>query len=277
VALAVLATAAGAIYLINPPYRAFKIPSRVLGEDRTILEYLPAGYQTSGRRYPVLFHLDANPRRSAHAPSFYTVAQAVSDLGAPVPEMIVLGVTNTDRLRDMIPVPDTTFPPAPGRARAFLRFITEELIPAVEARYRTTDVRVLYGGSDAGLFALYALTEAPGAFEAVIASSPSLARCPAFMADAAIRLFEQHPALAKTLFLVYGGREGPPVARSVPDFAALIEQRRPAGFRLGVERVSGAGHVPAASLEDGLRFIFGTATSGGVRNRGTGPRMEGGS
>jgi len=256
-ALVLVAAAAGALYLINPPYEAFEIRSRILDEERTILEHLPVGYETSGRSYPVLFHLDANPRASAYGPSFYDIAERVSALGAPVPEMIILGVTNTDRLRDMIPVPDTTFPPAPGRARDFLRFITEELIPEIEARYRTTEFRVLYGGSDAGLFALYAMTAAPDVFQAVVASSPSLGRCPDFMADRVNDLFRERPALSGTLFLVYGAEEGSSVVARVPEFASLIEQSRSESFILGVRRVPGAGHVPESGLEGGLRFIFG--------------------
>jgi predicted alpha/beta superfamily hydrolase len=257
IAVALAAAAAGAVYLINPPYKAFKITSRILGEKRTILEYLPAGYQASGHSYPVLFHLDAEPRPSTYGPSFYTIAEKMNALGTPIPEMIVLGVTNTDRTRDMIPVPDTTFPPSPGKAHEFLQFITEELIPRVKARYRTTDFRILYGRSDSGLFALYALTAAPDVFQAVIASSPSLGRCPAFMANAVSKLFQERPALAKSLFFIYGANEGPSVADRVPEFAALIKKSCSGNFILGVKSIPGGGHVPRSSLEEGLRFLFG--------------------
>ena len=257
-AVALAAAAAGGVYLINPPYKAFKISSRILGEKRAILEYLPAGYHTSGKSYPVLFHLDADPRPSAYGPSFYTIAEKMNALGAPIPEMIVLGLTNTDRTRDMIPVPDTAFPPSPGKAHEFLQFITEELIPDVEARYRVTDLRILCGRSDSGLFALYALTAAPDAFQAIIASSPSLGRSPAFMADAVKNLFHERPALAKTLFIVYGANEGPSVADRVPEYAALIKKSCSENFILGVKNIPGGGHVPKSSLEEGLRFLFGT-------------------
>lgn len=261
VALALAAAAAGVVFLINPPYEAFKIASGFLGEKRTILEYMPAGYQTSGQSYPVLVHLDADPRPSSYGPSFFTIAERMNSLGAPVPEMIVLGVTNTDRLRDMIPFPDEIYPPAPGKAHNFLRFISEELIPEVKARYRTTDFRILYGRSDSGLFALYTLTEAPDAFQAVIASSPSLGRSPAFLADGLKALFQEHPALAKTLFIIYGANEGPDVSARVPDLAALIRRICSDDFVLGVKSVPGGGHIPKSSLEDGLRFVFATPSS----------------
>jgi predicted alpha/beta superfamily hydrolase len=255
----VLALAAGVAvmgYLISPPYKSFTLSSRILGEKRTILEVLPEGYRTSGRPYPVLFHLDADPRPSSFGPSFYDVAQRMNGLGGRVPAMIVLGLTNTERTRDMVPFPDDSFPPSPGRAHRFLRFITEELIPEVEARYRTTDFRILYGRSDSGLFALYALTAAPDAFRAFIASSPSLGRSPLLLARAVEALFRERPALARTLFIVYGENETL-LSTEVPRFAALIDRNRPGDFILGVRSVPGAGHIPKSSLEDGLRFVFG--------------------
>jgi predicted alpha/beta superfamily hydrolase len=85
-----LAATAAAVCLINPPYKAFKISSKILGEKRTILEYLPARYQSSGKSYPVLVHLDADPRPSTYEPSFYAIAERMNTLGAPISEMIVL-------------------------------------------------------------------------------------------------------------------------------------------------------------------------------------------
>jgi predicted alpha/beta superfamily hydrolase len=89
----------------------------------------------------------------------------------------------------------------------------------------------LFGRSDSGLFALYALTVAPDAFQAVIASSPSLGRCPTFMADRVKKLFRERPSLAKTLFIIYGANRGPSVAVRIPEFAALIKIELPRKFR----------------------------------------------
>jgi predicted alpha/beta superfamily hydrolase len=257
-AVIIVAAAVAAYYLIHPPYKAFKISSKILGEMRVILEYVPNGYKSSGKSYPVLLHLDADPRSSVYGPSFYTIAKNINALGDPVPEMIVLGVTNTNRARDMIPVKETKRDsafPAPGRARIFLQFITDELIPEVKTRYRTSDFRVLYGRSDSGLFALYALMESPDAFQAVIASSPSLSRCPAFMVNGVKKMFRERPDIARTVFMIYGERER--ILRNyLRKFSEAIESAASNNFVLHVQRVAGEGHIPKASLQDGLRFVF---------------------
>lgn len=251
------AAGVAALLLLLPQGPSFKIFSRILDEKRTILEFLPAGYQTSGRAYPVLFHLDADPKPSSYGPSFADVAEKVNGLGGDVPEMIVLGVVNTRRTRDMIPFPDDFYPPSPGKAHLFLRFLAEELIPEVESRYRTTDMRILHGRSDSGLFAIYALTAAPDAFQAVISSSPSLGRSPNRLAESVEKLFRRRPDMAGTLFIVYGSKEGPDVSVRVPELGSLIRRISSPRFILGLEAVPEGGHIPKSGLEDGLRFIFG--------------------
>ncbi len=249
---------AGILYLINPPVKGFKIPSIILEEKRTVLVSLPMGYDSSSKSYPVLILLDASRRRSAYGPSFDTIAENLKSLGDPVPEMIVLGIPNTDRNRDMLPVHDPELPTS-GKARRFLLFITDELIPRVRTGYRTSDELVLYGRSDSGLFALYTLTEAPGVFRAVIASSPTLGHCPGFMTENVDRLFHERPDLAGTLFIIYGAEEGSMVAGHIPAFVRAIEEAASPKFNLSVRSVPGGGHVPKSSLEDGLRFVFSPA------------------
>ncbi len=243
------------MYLVNPPAQGFRIRSEILGEKRTVLEFLPAGYESSGKTYPVLLLLDASPRLSPYSPSFRSIAEKSNFLGSPVPEMIVLGIVNTDRNRDMLPV-RVPHLPSSGGAALFLRFITEELVPKVKSAYRTSEEWILFGRSDSGLFALYALTEAPEAFRAVIASSPTLGHCPAFMNGQLERLFRERQDLSKKVFIIYGADEGPLVAGPVSAFAGGMERSAPENFVFEVRGVPGGGHAPKSGLEEGLRFAF---------------------
>ena len=70
--------------------------------------------------------------------------------------VIVVGIPNTQRRRDLTGPTrvhaDSTIAPRVGGSAAFRRFVREELVPAIEARYRTTRERAIIGESLAGLF-----------------------------------------------------------------------------------------------------------------------------
>jgi predicted alpha/beta superfamily hydrolase len=96
-----------------------------------------------------------------------------------MPEMIVVGVTNTDRLRDLTPTRTKTSnikdaPVGGGGGDKFLKFIETELIPTVEKNYRTQPFRIHAGHSLGGLMAVHSLITQPELFNAYIACSPSL-------------------------------------------------------------------------------------------------------
>ena len=68
-------------------------------------------------------------------------------------------------------VPDD---PASGQASAFFDALQAEIVPLVDAEYRTDPAdRILWGHSFGGVFAVYALLERGGLFHRVIATSPS--------------------------------------------------------------------------------------------------------
>jgi predicted alpha/beta superfamily hydrolase len=153
----------------------FHLQSKVLAENRTYIVHTPGGYKGSKDAYPVLIVLDPEGH-------FALTVGAVDELSGNgrIPPMIVVGVTNTERTRDMTPsVPKTDFGGAPwsgpaGSADKFLAFIADELLPTVEANYRTRHYRVLAGHSLGGLFAIYALINRPEVFNGYLAISPSL-------------------------------------------------------------------------------------------------------
>jgi len=146
--------------------RRFEIASPTLGESRAIDVALPPGYATAPeRRYPVIVVLDGESQHLL-ASSLVRFFAAAGQL----PEMIVVGVRNTDRNRDLTPPMVGGFHPPPGLGNSFgggdkfLAFLSDELLPRLEHDYRTAPVRVLVGHSVGGTFALYALAQRPGLF-----------------------------------------------------------------------------------------------------------------
>ena len=145
------------------------IKSQAVGEDRTILVTVPNNYARSDATYPVIYMLDAHPPYNA------MMAGLVEQQGwaGTMPEVIVVGIQNTNRTRDMTPTAGDR-PGAGGGAKNFLQFIETEVIPFVEKNYRTVPYRTLAGHSLGGLFTMYAFTERPDVFNAYVAASPHL-------------------------------------------------------------------------------------------------------
>lgn len=228
------------------------IYSNILSEERKIIVHLPSGYEKTSPGYPVLYLLDAESETlflSSVATSEY-----LNGFGL-VPEMILVGICNTVRNRDMIPVKREDNPES-GGAENFLRFIADELMPYIQEHYRTVPYNLLFGGSNAGLFTVYVLFEKPEIFNACIASSPMIGHCPDFMCNLAENAILQKNLSSRFLYMIYGDNDLPGATSYVPDFFQLIKAKSPDGLSCQMKIIEKGGHVPYISLHEGLRFVF---------------------
>lgn len=229
-----------------------KIDSQILVEERTISISLPEEYEASRQIYPVLYVLDAEGKTL-----FQKCVSTVSDLNAEtfIPQMIVVGIWNTNRNRDMIPVA-VSHRPGSGGSEKFLGFIKDELMPYIKANYRTSDYSILYGMSNSALFAVYALLEKPNTFNATIASSPMIGHCPEYIREKAKAIVKKDDLNGRFLYMIYGTEDSRRVTEYVPDFQNYMEAHAPKGFISKFEILQDEGHVPESSLARGLRYIF---------------------
>ena len=83
--------------------------------------------------------------------------------------MIVVGVVNVDRYRDLSPVPRRGNPSGIGK---FIDFVRDEMFPFVDSEYRTKDFRIVVGPQAGAEFGLYVLTEDLDLFDAYILDNP---------------------------------------------------------------------------------------------------------
>jgi predicted alpha/beta superfamily hydrolase len=155
--------------------------SKILGEDRRIYIQMPAKMKRY-EKYPVLYLLDGE----AHTQMAGGQVQYLSEAYKIIPSLIIVGIENTDRTRDLTPThsiigpdgkPDTSsnaFGKSSGGGENFLQFIKQELMPYIEGNYPTAPYKILSGHSLGGLMALYSLVHHPEFFNAYIAISPSL-------------------------------------------------------------------------------------------------------
>lgn len=153
----------------------FTLDSKLLGERRVINVYVPPGYATSTTRYPVLYMPDGGM-----AEDFPHVAGAVdvSIKNAVIRPLIVVGIENTERRRDLAGptdvASDRALAPNAGGADRFRAFLRDELKPLIAARYRTTPESALVGESLAGLFTVETFLLEPTLFDRYLAADPSL-------------------------------------------------------------------------------------------------------
>jgi len=229
-----------------------KVNSKILDEERTIVVHLPSGYDKGHHSYPVLYILDADWE------DLFTTVVATSgylnEFGY-IPKMIVVGICNTDRSRDMFPV-KIKREPTSGGASYFLNFISEELMPFVERKYRTEPFTMLFGGSNAGLFTVYAFLENPASFDAYIASSPGIGTIPDYFYAKAKGLFKKKSSLPQYMYMAYGEHDYPQSISHTPDFYSFLKSNSPGDFEIQMDIIENEGHVPFISLYNGLRFVF---------------------
>lgn len=144
------------------------IHSKILGEERQLFIYAHRAYNEDQSRYPVAYVLDGEW-------NFLNDSGIIDLLSSreAIPWMIVVGIPNSDRMRDLSPTPIREQPRS-GGAAAFRRFLREEVFPFIEARYRTEPFRLLIGHSLGGLFAVDTFLREPDLFGACLAVSPYL-------------------------------------------------------------------------------------------------------
>lgn len=231
------------------------IHSKVLKEDRMVVVYTPNDYNVSQKKYPVLFFFDAENRerifRSMLTVEFFNIF-------GQVPEMVVVGILNTNRYRDLTPLPVKGVQGS-GGGDNFLTFITDELIPFIDKNYRTMNNRILYGGSAAGLFVIYTMIKKPEFFNAYISSSPSLSSSIYEWDSESIfqqvkEVLGKYKSFNKFLYMNYGSVENP--NKPIQRLASIIKDNAPEDFRWELKVVEGEGHVPFTSLLDGLLALY---------------------
>ena len=244
-----------------PGVTTLKINSAVLGEERTILVRVPAGYETNKHRYPVLYMTDGN----AHIGHTSSTIEFLARNGR-MAEMIVVGITNTDRTRDLSPTHVKTTVaggsselqfPTSGGGDKFLKFIETELIPQIEKSYRTQPYRVLAGHSLGGLFAIHAMISRPELFNSYVAVSPALQWDNQVVVKRAEDFFKARKEWEGTLFMSIG-REPGPIEDGYFQLKQVLEKNQTKGFEWEAKQLDDEDHgsVVMPSHYLGMRKVF---------------------
>jgi hypothetical protein len=239
------------------------IPSRHLNKGMTIDVYLPAGYSEKSDRYPLLVTCQSH---------FLHVSGITADLawknGAP--ELIVAGVRNYSS-GDFIPEKIEGHPDSGGADR-FIAFFKEELLPALDSRFRTHPFRIFYSGSFGGGFSVYMYLTQPRVFNACISATPAID----YEGGSSFIMNNVRSYLAKgdyqDRFLYMGVENEPLLIPILEEFVGILKETELKGSKWEYHPFFDEDHGSIANkvIYHGLKFVFSdwTLIPAEVSNRG---------
>lgn len=254
-----------------PDSHVVVIPSKVLKEDRTVyIHYPKPGAENLNKRFPVLYLMDGESH-------FDMLSQYVDYLSRwdvnVVPEMIVVGIVNTKRTRDLTPTesiidyrgqPDTSkvsWMKPSGGGEQFLQFIREELMPYIDKTYKTQPFKIFAGHSFGGIASINCMLTYPDMFNAYIAISPSFWWDNEYVLKLAHGKLKKSTALNKILFYSdanEGLDDGSSYHTNLLKFDSLLSATALKGLDYKYRHYPEETHMtePVLAYYDALRFIY---------------------
>lgn len=151
--------------------------------DRNTFIYLPDNWQTSGRRYPVIYMFDGHNLFFDSTATFGTCWGLKDYLDAHPNAIVVAPECNHEgnkRLEEYCPYDSDWFDGIHGTGKQYMDWLVNELKPAIDAKYPTLPDRgntAIGGSSMGGLMSLYAITAYNKVFSKAACLSPSVRIC----------------------------------------------------------------------------------------------------
>jgi hypothetical protein len=249
-----------------------KLTSKENGVAYKLYISLPHGYGEPGKKFPVVYLLDANYS--------FLIARNITDHLSErkdLRELILVGIAydgpkpahgewqsesyHRNRTRDYTPKfwPDGGYGPemqkVSGGGPKFRAFLERELIPFIDKNYATLrGDRTLVGHSYGGLFASWNVVTSPPLFQWYIIVSPSL-----WYANRWIFGLGLPKSLNARVYLAVGSTEGNSEHDMVVDlraFAKKLNTIPEISVSYGVLEEENHNSVFPRALSNGLRFVF---------------------
>ena len=220
------------------------IDSKILKEKRLVSILTPANYAYSSQKPAVLYVLDAE--------WIFKYAKGLvnflsNDLGA-MPPLIVVGIYNTDRYRDL----NATYNKKDSYFK-FAEFMEKELMPYINKNYRSNGFNLIYGWSSGSGMVSAMMNQKTELFDAYIEGGSGIGpKTKAY-------LEKNIPTLNLKQKHLYVSTEGiGPRKKGLYVYQQMMQKLNPKGLRWKMEVLKGHQHVSALAqgLHNGLRFVF---------------------
>lgn len=236
-----------------------------LDRKRKVRLYLPPGYATSGKRYPVLYMHDAQnlfDNATAYSGEWKVdeTMDALSKSGQL--ELIVVGIDNGQdkRMTELNAWSSDRF--GAGEGEKYMDFIVKVLKPVIDKDYRTLPDRAntaIMGSSMGGLISHYAINQYPQVFSKAGVFSPAYWTAQPvfdFVKD------KQAPKDAR-IFMLMGGEEGGSMVGDALRVADLMAKTGHPANNLLYKIVPGAQHNEgfwSAEFREAVLWMFASNT-----------------
>ena len=238
----------------------FDVSITPYGLTRRTFVYLPDDWQTSGKKYPVLYMFDGH-NLFFDSTATYGTCWGLKEYCDAHPNWIIAAPEcnheGNKRLEEYCPYQSDWFGGITGTGHEYMEWLTKEFKPMMDKRYPTLPGRAntaIGGSSMGGLMSLYALLQYNDTFSRAAALSPSIWVSPEKLSGLVGRA-KLEPGTV--LYMDYGSREMGNHEGIRRQFSALSGKLMTRGIHLTSRIVPGGTHSEA-SWEKQLPFVFHT-------------------
>ena len=217
-------------YTASPQVRimdtAFIMPQ--LNRKRRIWIYLPKGYATSSKIYPVLYMNDGQNLFNEKTAAFgeWGVDECLDTLQKKLDkECIVVGIDHGGEKRSTEYNPYDNAQYGKGEGKQYVDFLANTLKPYIDAKYHTKkgpENTFIAGSSLGGLISLYAVMQYPAVFGSAGVLSPAFWIAPSIYSDA-----EKFSTTATPKFYLYAGsKESAGMVNDMQRMSAILQKKQ---------------------------------------------------